>query len=347
LTCAHGEGGRGAWQPRATPTHHLVDSLRAAPVVCELDGTYGVQRRFFTSVGQLHEAAEAQAGAEVVPNINQTSSVYDAAHFRGHLRIDEAGRYALSVEVVGKFLLSVEESPVLAGRSRGHEPELFTAATAHFVPGYYMFHLQYEFDPLQVGGEGTAPIFRHVRLLWQAEDVPGLEALAVVPPFVLHHSFRDFAGFPRIIDLVNDPNQCDSYVDNGIGLNDLKLHDTGIISDGTTGRMYNPSLTCTWRLYSAALRRFTFSVGDYFQLEATPDCIGDRLEILFGDDAERWGAYCGDLAPGEIFASLPGMQTVWLRFVTDRIVEREGLHIRYTVEPAEAPPPPGVATEPS
>merc|ERR1719468_1460663 len=101
-----------------------------------------------------------------------------------------------------------------------------------------------------------------------------------------------------------------------------------------------------WRLYSGTLVRFTFSVGQYFDLERTPKCVGDRLEILFGDDQEKWGSYCGSIPPGEAFASLPGVQTVWLRFITDEQVEHDGFDITFRVLPTSSDGPPGLPQEP-
>lgn len=57
----------------------------------------------------------------------------------------------LSVEVVGAFVFTWGERILLAGRSQGFLPEVFSSSLELNSSDFYFFHLEYWADPLLSG----------------------------------------------------------------------------------------------------------------------------------------------------------------------------------------------------
>lgn len=349
VVCTHGRGGQGAWQTAgaragvAMPRPGLVDVPTVEALACELDGRYGVRRTYFGVLGRLYDRS-AGLGTDVVPNVDQPTSDYDAILFETNLLVEEAGVYEFSVETTGKFVLSLDGEAVLVGRSRGGRAENYTTDPLPLEAGFRVLGLQWEFDPLlyDIEGAGRDPVPRLLRLLWLA---PNGTAEETVPPQVLYHGFRSFTGYPTVVNLINDPGSCKSGIVNTKNTSDLQVGDTGLLVDGTTGLNYNPGISCEWQMYTYSWMRLNLFVEDYFEMETSPGCSGDRLEITLGAELEFFGSYCGSYAPGQVITSIPEAQQVNIKFITDERFEKEGLSIRYVVASSRDDPPPGSPPE--
>merc|ERR1711865_490383 len=120
IVCDHGSKGVGTWQVVGASNTMLVDEAIAEPLVCELDTRLGVLRHYFSTTVKPHGGG-GQSAYDVVPNIDQHTSAFDAAYFMSILVPPHTGKYTLYVEVVGRFLLSFQEKVLLTGRSQSSQ----------------------------------------------------------------------------------------------------------------------------------------------------------------------------------------------------------------------------------
>mmetsp|Transcript_24589 Transcript_24589/g.77844 ORF Transcript_24589/g.77844 Transcript_24589/m.77844 type:complete len:497 (+) Transcript_24589:1-1491(+) len=330
VICEHGAMS-GVWQRAGARTTGLVDDALAEPVVCELDPIFGARRLLYTSADQLH-VGNVSVGDDVVPNIDQNTSDYDASHFQTHLRPPQTGEYALSVEVVGKFVLTLDDGVLLEGRSVGAAPERFRAAAVRLSASeFYALRVQYELDPALAGRGNPESVPRRVRLFWAYGGQPE----AIIPPIALRHTFAQPSGFPHVFMPVNDPAPCTSgHVEQISG---LRVGDSGILTHGTVGRNYSQDLTCKWRLLAAEIVRFAFYVN-YFDIEDSPACAADHLEIKAGTrtGAQLVGSFCGMQPQGKVLADVARVTEMLVDFTSDSAVERTGFNISYVVIVAPA-----------
>jgi len=330
IVCTQGDSEQGVWQPLAAATTRLVDAAVAEPLVCEFETIYGVRRKYSVGLDQL-PAGSRTSGVDVIPNINQRESAYDAVDFETHLRPFTAGVYTLTVEVVGSFFLSLAGSVLLKGRSQGVEPQVFSTQAMELEEDYYELGLQYILDPNLTGLSGDALYQRHVRLLWRKE---GGEQ-EVVPATAMYHTFENLHGFPKIVIPVNDPNPCVSKVVDE--RKTLRIGDSGLLFDGSPDRDYNPNLVCRWWLQAVAIVQFRFIVN-FFDIEKAEGCAADRVEFRAGTvtTTELVGSFCGNYPQGHQLMYRVASD-VFIDFVTDNMVEMQGFNITYVVE-SEKPP---------
>jgi len=325
IVCNHGADGQGTWQVAGAETTTLVDHAIAEPLVCELDTIFGVSRHFFTTTVKAH-GGPGQDGYDVVPNIDQTTSAFDAAYFKTFLTPPRTGKYTLYVEVVGRFLLSFQEKVLLTGRSQNSKPKRFKSGVLSLLKGeYYAILLQYALDPAMPEVKDPAPVPRHVRLLWQSDDTRAINPAVVVPPSALRHSFTPLYGYPRRTALVNDPNPC---AKEPVQMYDMLIGATGYISHGTVGRDYNADLECLWHMTSKETVRFNFYIN-FFDVQPSELCVADSLIFRMGLTGDIIGTYCGGIAAGP-FLTMTGVDFSIL-FKTDGLFESRGFNITWVL----------------
>eukprot|EP00927_Polykrikos_kofoidii_P054721 TRINITY_DN49104_c0_g1_i1.p1 TRINITY_DN49104_c0_g1~~TRINITY_DN49104_c0_g1_i1.p1 ORF type:complete len:1365 (+),score=214.65 TRINITY_DN49104_c0_g1_i1:282-4097(+) len=326
LVCGHGPPPRrrGVWQPEGLPTSVLVDDSAAELLACQLDTTHGVRRLFYSTAERPH-GAPGSNGHDIVPNIDQTSSPYDAAHFEAHIRPSHTGTYKFAVEVVGRFLLSFRNRVLLTGRSLGSEPKTFVTGSVKLsADQYYEVSLQFALDPeipRTVSSGLAAP--RHVRLLWSR----GGASAVPVPPSAFYHGFSMMRGFPMTFVPLNDPLSCTS--DERIQIVDIPMGYEGLIYDGSPTRNHNPNLHCKWFFRALVSVRYEFTVN-FFDLEETAGCTKDRVEIRSGneEDGILQGKFCGQFAPGTVLVHFENRKgQAMLDFLTDPETERGGFNV--------------------
>jgi len=355
VMCGHGPAGRGEWQRARVDgtgsqnsgvgihpdfpfqgnfkgdssmddaTIRLIDEASAEPVVCELETMFGSRRLYYTRLPGLF-AEHNRSGIDVVPNIDQFQSDYDAAHFETNLKPPMDGDYTLSVEVIGSFRLSIDDKLVLNERSQGFLPEMFSAESLQLKKeNYYSISLQYWADPLLPDHIKSTEreVERRVRFLWSLDG----QAPSVVPPTSLYHSFEKVNGYPIISNTVNDPKPCTSFVPLVRG--GIDINETGWVTDGTFGLTYNQGTNCIWELVSDATLRINIKVK-FFDLEQSAGCAGDYLEIKtgVGQVLEVFGTYCGHYDEGEVLLSTVARKVV-LTFVTNKAQEYEGFNLTW------------------
>jgi len=341
VLCSHGTKGTGVWQPAHDPGTQLLDEVVAEPVVCELEPLYGVHRHYFTTPMGRHGGSGSD-GHDVVPNLDQQSSMYDAAQFEAYLVPPHSGVWTLSVEVVGRFLLALRGRVLLTGRSGGAKPQLYIAGGVKLLSSeYYALSLQYTMDPKLPQETDVSPIPRRVRLLWASP--PLLPTPVVVPSTAFRHNFKSASGFPRVLKLTNDPNSCISGQAQDIA--GLQLGATGVIFDGDPNRDYNQDLRCRWVLRSAGLARFNFYVN-FWDIQYTPGCTADYVRFSQGtvSSAESMGDFCGQYSNGTAITSLK-TAVVIIDFYTDSLLEGQGFNITYVVAPSASPLPEGLVPQ--
>merc|ERR1712048_761955 len=112
-----------------------------------------------------------------------------------------------------------------------------------------------------------------------------------------------------------------------MGTINLEVGATGVLADGSEYRSHNQNLHCQWWLRATELVRFNFFVN-MFDIEETPDCAADSLQFLEGDNLI--GSYCGTLERGQLLMSVKASE-LYIDFVTDDAVERNGFNITYVV----------------
>jgi len=271
---------------------------------------------------------------EIVPNIDQYNSNYNAAIFEAILTPPVTADFRFIVDVIGRFSFSLDGRVLLTGRSQSGQPQLFNTTWVHLSRDeYYTLTLQYAFDISADMLAATPTASRRVRLLWESSAI----AQAVVPPTSLYHSFEMLHGFPKVITPVNDPAPCAS---NRITeLRNLDVGDTGAFQHGTPGRMYNSDSNCKWLLHGAGLVRFNLFI-DYLDIEYTPGCSADSLQLQVGAGAtnEIVGPFCGVLPRGFLLTSRRANE-VTVTFSSDDAVERLGFNITYSIDREDSPPP--------
>ncbi|CAE8599931.1 unnamed protein product, partial [Polarella glacialis] len=341
VVCGHGPLGSGAWQ-RAREnstivsdssvddsTIQLVDEAIAQPLVCELDHMYGARRQYYTTFSGLYGGN--RSGLDVVPNIDETESQYDSYHFETWLSPNISDSYIFSIEVIGSFTFSLDGRVLLSGRSKGVEAQRFRPpAQELLINEYYKLSLQFLSDPDLSDRSDPAQreVTRHIRLLWASTSQP---TPVIVPPTVLYHSFEQLYSFPRVVSTLNDMYPCDA--ENPV-IRRLSINDTGVLFDGTKGRKYNQKLHCTIVISTEMDAVFNVFVN-YFDVQETPGCIADRVDIsqgLGGGQIELVGARCGVYAKGDVLASFQG-RALQIDFVTDNDIENEGFNISYEIRP--------------
>lgn len=340
IVCDHGAKSGGTWQVAGAPVTTLVDDAIAEPLVCELDTSYGVFRHYFTTTMREY-GGEGQSGYDVVPNIDQHTSAFDAAYFKSFLRPPRTGKYTLYVEVVGRFLLSFQERVLLTGRSHSSTPKRFKSGILQLELGeYYEIHLQYALDPAMPEERDPAPMPRHVRLLWQSDD--NFMHLEPVPPTALRHSFSPLAGYSgsAVATLVNDPNPCDSK--NPVLLHSLPLYSKGTITHGSTDRNYNANLDCKWHLTAPGLSRFNFIV-EFFDVQPSRECTADAVVFRIGLTGDILQSMCGSSPKGGVLMTRKDVE-IGVQFRTDGMFEGRGFNITYEVLPSFTDAPTGPAT---
>jgi hypothetical protein len=289
--------------------------------VCELDTIYGVTRHYFTSVVKPH-GGTGRSGFDAVPNIDQRTSAFDAANFRGYLLAPHSGKFSFVVEVVGRFLFSFRDKVLLTGRSYEAKPKRFKSGDVVLTDQEYCeVQLQYVLDPSMTSVADIAPVPRHLRLLWESDTFP----LSVVPPVALRHSLNPLYGFPHTAILVNDHSPCDSK--NVVKLEKMKIGANGSLTSGSPNKHYNSNLNCRWLLTTELTSRINF-FANFFDVQASDGCRADRIEFRLGLNGEVTDTLCGKRS-GYI-ASKKGTAFAFF-FVTDDAFEGAGFDITYEV----------------
>jgi len=163
-----------------------------------------------------------------------------------------------------------------------------------------------------------------------------------VPPTAFYHGFTTLRGFPYTFNPLNDPNSCPT-TGNRIQIRGLAEGTEGILFDGSPDRDYNPYLHCKWYLQAAQpLVRWMIFVN-FFDLEPSPNCANDRLELREGNEAINAmnGIFCGSISSGTPILSVLKRE-IMIDFITDHLIERSGFNITYKVFPLRVDDPPGL-----
>jgi len=325
-----------------------VDGSAAELLACELNTFYGVKRLYYATAEKPH-GDPGSSGMDIIPNIDQFTSAYDAAHFEAYVKPKQSGLFRLTVEVVGRFLLSFRGRVSLTGRSFGAEPRNFTTGWAENLSSseFYYLSLQYACDPNLKDGIGGETVPRRVRLFW---DIAGLPAV-VVPPTVFYHGFTSLNGFPRKIGTINDPYACSSAGPRVVLGERIVNGTVGVFTDGSPEFDYNPRMHCKWRVHAIGLVRIDLYVHEFFDIEKSPGCVNDRIEIFGGSEDQNTliGAFCDAKEKNASIVSILNNRDpiepkaeVLIDFITDRIMERPGFSIRWEIRLATDPLPDGI-----
>lgn len=276
------------------------------------------------------QGGAGSSGYDVVPNIDQYSSAFDAAYFRTYLFAPHTDKYNFVVEVVGRFLLTINEKVLLTGRSQGSAPKRFKSGDVMLTKSEVNeVLLQYVLDPLMTSVGDVAPMPRHVRLLWVSSTIP----LQVVPPTVLRHSMAPIHGYPMIVKLESDPNPCSS--DSVVTLHNLPIGYKGYLTHGSPDRSYNPNLNCRWHFTFDSAKRVNFNVV-FFDVQPTPSCVADSLTYRSSLGGAIDDIFCGKQT-GMLASKKSKSFAVY--FNSDSDFEGKGFNISYEVLPESAPDP--------
>lgn len=324
VVCSHGLDGRGVWKPQGGLTTNIVDTSFAKVLSCQLDTIYGVQRLYYVSANKP-SGMPGSSGQDVVPQIDQNDSEFDAAHFKAHLKLDVVGLAQFSVEVLGQFVFTFNGSILLKGRTTASSPQTFVAETLSLVAGFfYQMSLQYNLDPELTAGDGSDVIPRRLRLFWSLNG----STPEVVPRTAFYHGYEPIPGAPFSVEPISDPSPC---VVGPVVTTRLRIGDVGNIVSGSLTHAYNGNMNCAWRLVANQKVRFILNVN-LFDIERSTGCTNDYLAVWggIGQTMDLIDRFCGQRSPGTVLTEAVGTDAL-LEFVSNSDTEGMGFDISYLV----------------
>lgn len=129
---------------------------------------------------------------------------------------------------------------------------------------------------------------------------------------------RAYEGFAAAYSFLNATTSCGGNF----------FTDTGLVrSPGYPTRNYPPRRDCIWVLHAQNGRQISLNVT-HFEVETSPDCRFDYLEIRNGGEASSplVGRFCGTSIPRNIISH---GHVMFLRFKSDRSMSAKGFEIFY------------------